>query len=42
MMSDLINCIQKMAFYRKSNMIECSGHVASFGKGYKYCQKSEM
>jgi len=32
----------KMVFYSKSNMIECSGDVARFGKGYKYCQKSEM
>jgi hypothetical protein len=32
MMSDLINCIQKMAFYSKSNKMECSGYVANFGK----------
>ena len=32
----------KIAFYSKSNMIECLGHVASFGKGFKYCQNSEI
>ena len=29
---------KKMAFCNKSNVMECSGRVESFGKGYKYCQ----